>query len=197
MREWLVLLFGLGGVLALGLPFAYGQSPLGALALQDFARDGLRPLAVFVPFFLAPLVSLSQFWRCVKLPLPSVMLGIVRVGAILSLAATAFYLLSYFWDSLTGAYAPQGMESLKMAVGGLGLVATAMIFQRVRETRPADAWECMTMGAYICGTGLMAVGFGGHLGSGAMVVAATWVVYAISCALRVRYLPSQPSRRMS
>jgi hypothetical protein len=197
MREWLILLFGLGGVMALGLPFAYGKSPLAALALQDLARDGIRPLAVFVPFFLAPLISLGQLWRCVKRPLPTLMLGIVRVGAILSLAATTFYLLSYFKDSMTGSYTPLGIESLKMAVGALGLVATAMIFQRVRETRPGDAWECMMMGAYICGTGLMAVGLSGHLGSGAMVVAATWVVHAISCGLRVRYLPSQPSRRMS
>ena len=186
MREWLIFVFGLGGVLALWLPFAYGQSPLGALALQDFSRDGLRPLAVFVPFFLAPVVSLSQLWRCLGRPMPAVLLGVVRIAALLSLVATTFYLFSYFKDALTGAYSPQGNETLKMAVGALGLVATTMIFQKVREQRPADAWECLLMGAYICGTGLMAVGFGGQLGVGAMVVAGTWLVYVISCGLRVR-----------
>jgi hypothetical protein len=187
MREWLIFVPGLGGVLALWLPFAYDQSPLGALAIQDFARDGLRPLAVFVPFFLAPVVSLSQFWRCIGRPMPPLQLGVVRVAAILSLVATTFYLFSYFRDSATGAYSPQGTESLKMAVAALGLVATTMIFQKVRDRSPADAWECLMMGAYICGTGLMAIGFGGHLGVGATVVAATWLVYVVSCGSRVRH----------
>jgi hypothetical protein len=76
--EWVILVLGLAGVVAIFVPFTAGLSPLAALPVLRVLGSSVPALDVFtriasttatLAFFLAPLLSCAQLSRCLRRPI--------------------------------------------------------------------------------------------------------------------------------
>lgn len=171
---------GLAGVVALFLPFAWGETPLSALA--DWGMWQLA-LPAFLP--LVVVVVGGRWARSGRLSRPEHLIGYV-VGAASALATLAFYLTIEDWPS-------DALEWLALVAPVVILGFGTMAVARIRKTQAGSEYlPIMALQvAYIANAMLaLILEFQGWQ-AGAYCVLATVVVYALQIDL-IRHAPNQP-----
>jgi hypothetical protein len=164
--EWLILVLGLAGVVAIWLLFAWGESPIEAWLLMSsqaaytFTSRELGPisamwLAGLLAFFLAIAGCLAILVVCVKE-------GVTEQG-------------SYFTGSPVAVFFALGI-----------VLGVLVLWRRVSKRQKETSAECLLMCAYIGGVATWAAAFAYYLEPTAVVAGITCVVYAVSLWRRTR-----------
>ena len=189
--EWVILVLGLPGIAAIWLLFAWGNSPIEAwrvmssqaaytLTSRELGPVSAMILAGLVSFFLAPLVSLAQWSRCLGRPCSLWERGIHWAAALVALAGC----LPILFFCVKEGVIEQGdpfVGSPVWVLVALGVVAAVLVlWRRVSRRHPEDSAECLLMGAYIGGVATWAASFANYLEPTAAVAGFTCVVYAAS-----------------
>ena len=187
--EWTVLVLGLAGILAIFVPFTAGLSPLAALPVLRVLGSSVPALDVFtkivsttaaLAFFLAPLVSLTQWSRCLGRPCSVWERGVQTVAAFLAISGClAFLGLGVKQDVIFG----RGV-AVFVALGIV--VGVLLLWRRVSRRHQESSAECLLLAAYVGGVATWVAAFAYDLEPTAVVAGFACVVYAVSLWRRVR-----------
>jgi hypothetical protein len=197
--EWMILVLGLAGIVAIFVPFAYGLSPLNALPVLmevgSWVTSRSRAFEIYVDiaattavlaFFLAPLLSYAQLSRCLGRPLPrwqrKLLLASALVVTVGCVALVAYGVLSLSADAEVDARDAAdllGTLIIWILVPSWGL--------RLRRRYGDSAAEPLAMAAYIGGVATWGLLYSSFLEPTAVVAGFACVVHA-ACLWRRRGL---------
>jgi len=200
--EWMILVLGLAGVVAIFVPFAYDTSPWGAvpwfvnplvIRSEQYPADsiiasgatGALRLAGLLSFFLAPLVSLAQLSRCLARPCSIRARRVHTVAALVAIAGCLAILVVCVKEGVSQQRLRMGSE-VAVFIASAIIVGVLVLWRRASKRHAENSAECLLMGAYIGGVATWAAAFAYYLEPTAVVAGFTCVVYAVSLWRRVR-----------
>jgi hypothetical protein len=196
--QWAILVLELAGVLAIFVPFAWGESPIEAWRLmssqavysftswQSWYISVLLLLTALLSFHLAPLVSLAQLSRCLGRASTRWERRVCAAVSLLAIAGCLALLVLCVKEGVIerGSYFMGSGVAVFVAFGIV--VGALVLWRRVSRRQKKDSAECLLLGAYIGGVAAWAAAFAYNLEPTAVVAGFTCVVYAVSLWRRMR-----------